>query len=75
MHDDLDLDEIEALGIDDGSYDRQNRSSYQASFGSSINFDELNEEQREAYELGYNIGAEDYDLSSDDDDDDDDDDW
>ncbi len=34
-------------------------------FGSSVNLDELDEDQREAYELGYGIGAEDYDLKSD----------
>ena len=66
MYDDLDLDDIETLGIDDGTYDRQNHSSYQASYGSSIDVEELNDEQREAYDLGYNVGAEDYDLYSDD---------
>ncbi len=68
MYNGLDLDDIENLGIDDGTYDRQNHSSYQANFGSSIDVEELDDEQREAYELGYNIGAEDYDLYSDDDD-------
>ena len=68
MYDDLDLDDIETLGIDDGTYDRQNHMSYQASYGSSIDLEELDEEQRDAYDLGYNVGAEDYDIHSDDDD-------
>ena len=63
-----DLD-IENLGIEDGIYDRQNKMSYQASFGSSVDLDELSDEEREAYELGYEIGAENYDLDLDDEDD------
>ena len=63
-----DLD-IENLGIEDGTYDRQNKMSYQASFGSSVDLDELTDEEREAYELGYEIGAENYDLDLDDEDD------
>ena len=42
-----DLD-IENLGIEDGIYDRQNKMSYQASFGSSVDLDELSDEEREA---------------------------
>ena len=70
MYDDLDLDDIETLGIDDGTYDRQNHMSYQASYGSSIDINELTEEQRDAYDLGYSVGSEDYDLYEDDDEDD-----
>lgn len=61
--------DIENLGIEDGAYDRQNKMSYQASFGSSVDLDELSDEEREAYELGYEIGAENYDLDSDDEED------
>lgn len=42
---------------------------YQGSFGSSVDLDELTDEQREAYELGYEIGAENYDLDSNDEED------
>ncbi len=68
--DNLDESDIENLGIQDGMYDRENKMSYQASFGSSIDLDELSDEEREAYELGYEIGAENYDLSLDDDEED-----
>ena len=67
--DNLDESDIENLGIEDGTFDRQNKMSYQASFGSSVNLDELSDEEREAYELGYEIGAENYDLDIDDEDD------
>ncbi|MBQ3352952.1 hypothetical protein IJG89_01200 [Candidatus Saccharibacteria bacterium] len=67
--DNLTESDIENLGIEDGLYDRQNKMSYQASFGSSVDLDELSDEEREAYELGYEIGAENYDLSLDDEDD------
>ena len=67
--DDLSESDIENLGIEDGIYDRQNKMSYQASFGSSVNLDELSDEEREAYKLGYEIGAENYDLDSDDEED------
>lgn len=70
MYDDLDLDDIENRGIDDGSYDRQNHMSYQASYGSSIDLSELDEEQRDIYDLGYSVGSEDYDLYDNDDEDD-----
>ena len=63
---DYDIDEIEQLGVNDGVYDKDNHMSYQASFGSSIDLDELTDEQREAYELGYEFGAENYDLNIDD---------
>ena len=53
----------EALGIDDGRFDREHHMLPHSGFGSSVNLDELNDDQREAYELGYGIGAEDYDLS------------
>lgn len=55
----------EALGIDDGRFDREHHMLPHSGFGSSVSLDELNEDQREAYELGYGIGAEDYDLSDD----------
>ncbi len=55
----------EALGIDDGRFDREHHMLPHSGFGSSVNLDELNDDQREAYELGYGIGAEDYDLSDD----------
>ena len=71
MYDDLDLDDIETLGIDDGTYDRQNHMSYQASYGSSIDLSELDEEQRDIYDLGYSVGSEDYDLYDNDDEEDD----
>ena len=70
MYNDLDLDDIETLGIDDGTYDRQNHMSYQASYGSSIDLSELDEEQRDIYDLGYSVGSEDYDLYDDDEEDD-----
>lgn len=53
----------EALGIDDGRFDREHHMLPHSGFGSSVDLDELDEDQREAYELGYGIGAEDYDLS------------
>ena len=62
----MDENDYENLGIQDGTYDRDNKMSYQASFGSSINIYELSDEEREAYELGYEIGAENYDLDLDD---------
>ena len=65
----MDESDIENLGIEDGTYDRQNKMSYQASFGSSVDLDELSDEEREAYERGYESGAENYDLSMDDEDD------
>ena len=68
--DNLDESDIENLGIEDGTYDRQNKMSYQASFGSSVDLDEPSDEEREAYELGYDIGAEDYDFHDYDEDDD-----
>lgn len=55
----------EALGIDDGRFDREHHMLPHSGFGSSVNLEELDDDQREAYELGYGIGAEDYDLSDD----------
>ena len=69
--DNLDESDIENLGIQDGMFDRENKMSYQASFGSSIDLDELDDEEREAYELGYEIGAENYDLHDTDEDEED----
>ena len=65
--DSMDETDYENLGIEDGTFDRENHANYQASFGSSVDLDELTDEEREAYELGYEIGAEDYDLHGDDD--------
>ncbi|MBR3138019.1 hypothetical protein IKG41_01590 [Candidatus Saccharibacteria bacterium] len=55
----------EALGIDDGRFDREHHMLPHSGFGSSVDLEELDDDQREAYELGYGIGAEDYDLKSD----------
>ena len=55
----------EELGIDDGRFDREHHMLPRSGFGSSVNLDELDDDQREAYELVYGIGAEDYDLSDD----------
>ena len=63
----MDETDYEQLGIDDGTFDRENHANYQASFGASIDLDKLNDEEREAYELGYEIGAENYDLYDNDD--------
>lgn len=52
----------EALGMEDGRFDKDHHMLPHSGFGSSVNLDELNDDQREAYELGYGIGAEDYDL-------------
>lgn len=60
--------DIEELGIEDGTFDRDNNMPYQGSFCSSVDLDELTDEQREAYEQGYYTGAEDYDLDSGDED-------
>ncbi len=55
----------EALGMEDGHFDKDHHMLPHSGFGSSVNLDELDDDQREAYELGYGIGAEDYDLSDD----------
>ena len=68
--DDLSTDDLEQLGVDDGTFDRDNDMSYMGSYGSSVDLDSLTDEQREAYEDGYMTGAEDYDLTTDDDTDD-----
>lgn len=60
-----DVSYYEALGVDDGRFDREHHMLPHSGFGSSVDLDELDEDQREAYELGYGIGAEDYDLKSD----------
>ncbi len=67
----MDESDYENLGIQDGTLDRENKMSYQASFGSSVNLDELTDDERDAYQLGYDIGAEDYDFHDTDDDEDD----
>ena len=66
MDDDLDVSDYEQLGIDDGTFDNVNHMSYQTSYGASVDLDELTDEQRDAYDLGYNSGAEDFDLYEDD---------
>lgn len=63
--DDLSDADIEELGIEDGTFDRDNDMPYMGSYGSSIDLDELTDEQRDAYEQGYYSGAEDYDLDTD----------
>ena len=63
------IDEIEELGIEDGSFDKDNHMPYRSSYGSSVDVDDLDDEEREAYILGYDTGAEDYDLYYNDDDD------
>lgn len=60
-----DVSYYETLGVDDGRFDREHHMLPHSGFGSSVDLDELDEDQREAYELGYGIGAEDYDLKSD----------
>ena len=69
MKNDLSDSDLEELGIEDGTFDRDNNMSYMGSFGSSVDLDELTDDQREAYEQGYYTGAEDYDLDSDEDED------
>lgn len=64
-----DIYELEEMGIEDGNFDKENHMPFYSSHGASIDIDDLTDEEREAYELGYNTGAEDYDLDSDDDDD------
>lgn len=53
----------ENLGMEDGRFDKDHRMLPHSGFGSSVNLDELSDDEREAYEMGYGIGAEDYDLS------------
>ena len=66
----MDESDYENLGIQDGTFDRINKMSYQASYGSSVDLYELTEEEQDAYRLGYEIGAEDYDLHDSDEEDD-----
>ena len=66
--DDLDNTDIEQLGIEDGTFDRDNNMSYMGSYGSSVDYENLTDEQKEAYEDGYITGAEDYDLTTGDED-------
>lgn len=56
----------ENLGVEDGRFDKDHHMFPHSGFGSSVNLDELSDDEREAYEMGYSIGAEDYDLSDDD---------
>ena len=63
--DELYDDDYDSDDDDDGRFDREHHMLPHSGFGSSVSLDELDEDQREAYELGYGIGAEDYDLSDD----------
>lgn len=63
--------EIEEFGIEDGTFDKDNHMPYMSSYGSSVDITDLTDEQLEIYKMGYDTGAEDYDLHDDDDDDDD----
>lgn len=65
------IDEIEEFGIEDGSFDKDNKMPYQSSYGSSVDIDDLSDEQLEIYKMGYDTGAGDYDLYGDDDEEDD----
>lgn len=65
--------DLEEMGTEDGTFDKDNHMPYFSSYGSSVEIDELDDEERQAYELGYSNGAEDYDLYGDNDDDDEDD--
>ena len=56
----------ENLGVEDGRFDKDHHMLPHSGFGSSVDLDELSDDEREAYEMGYSIGAEDYDLSDDD---------
>lgn len=62
--------EIEELGMEDGTFDRDNKMPYESSFGSSVDLSDLTDEQLEIYKMGYDAGADNYDLYSDDEDDD-----
>ena len=64
------IDEIEEFGIEDGTFDKENHMPFWSSYGSSVDITDLTDEQLEIYKMGYDTGAEDYDLYSDDDDDD-----
>jgi hypothetical protein len=55
----------ENLGVEDGRFDKDHHMLPHSGFGSSVNLDELSDDEREAYEMGYSIGAEDYDLGDD----------
>ena len=55
----------ENLGMEDGRFDKDHHMLPHSGFGSSVNLDELSDDEREAYEMGYSLGAEDYDLNDD----------
>ena len=55
----------ENLGMEDGRFDKDHHMLPHSGFGSSVNLDELSDDEREAYEMGYGLGAEDYDLNDD----------
>ena len=56
----------ENLGMEDGRFDKDHHMFPHSGFGSSVNLDELSDDEREAYEMGYSLGTEDYDLDNDD---------
>ena len=64
------IDGIEEFGVEDGAFDKDNKMPYMSSYGSSVDIDDLSDEQLEMYKLGYDAGTEDYDLFSSDEDDD-----
>ena len=63
--------EIEELGMEDGNFDKDNHMPYLSSYGSSVDVDDLEDEEREAYNNGYYSSAEEPSLFDDDDEDND----
>ena len=59
--------EIEELGMEDGNFDKDNHMPYLSSYGSSVDVDDLEDEEREAYNNGYYNSTEDSNLFDDDD--------
>lgn len=53
--------EVEAAGFDDGNIDKDMHLPTYSSYGSSIDVDELTDEQRDLYENAYFSGEEDFD--------------
>jgi len=66
------IDEIEELGMEDGNFDKDNHMPYLSSYGSSVDVDDLEDEEREAYNNGYYSSAEGPNLFDDDDEDEED---
>ena len=63
--DQYDIYEIEEFGIEDGSFDKDNKMPHMSSYGSSVDMADLTDEQLEAYKFGYDTGTEDYNLYND----------